>query len=137
MNEKKLKDLRKNAKLSQQQLAELVGVDRRSIINYEKGENIPVPVVKLLHILLETDYLMKLKSNDIKTVELKEENSIESLLENMRIELTEKIDDLSNQVRASKLIEQMYLKSIVNHFDIKPRDISEDNYNEKLEGKKQ
>ncbi|WP_077417975.1 helix-turn-helix domain-containing protein [Chryseobacterium sp. JV274] len=137
MNEKKLKDLRKNAKLSQQQLADLVGVDRRSIINYEKGENIPVPVAKLLHILLETDYLLKLNSNDIKVIELKEENSMESLIEDMRIEFTEKIDDLSNQLRASKLIEQMYLKSIVNHFDIKPREITEDISNEKLERKKQ
>lgn len=138
MNEKKLKELRKNAKLSQQELADLVGVDRRSIINYEKGESIPMPVMKLLHILLETDYLLKLNSQEINLIEVKEEKSIEYLIDNLKSEFSEKIDDLSNQLRISNLIDRTYLKSIISHFEIQPKEIPEtENFEEKLKEKKQ
>ncbi|MEE6129121.1 helix-turn-helix transcriptional regulator, partial [Chryseobacterium arthrosphaerae] len=121
MNDKKLKDLRKNAKLSQQNLADLVGVDRRSIINYEKGEKIPEPIVKLLHILLETDYLQRLESNEISYIKINEvengnENSVENLISELKSEFLGKIDSLSDQMRANNIINKTYLKSIINHF---------------------
>lgn len=141
MNDKKLKELRKNAKLSQQNLADLVGVDRRSIINYEKGEKIPEPIVKLLHILLETDYLQRLESNEINYIEIKEvqtENSIDNLLSELKSELVGKIDNLSSQIRANNLINKTYLKSIINHFDIDPKESSnKEQTDEQLKEKKQ
>jgi DNA-binding XRE family transcriptional regulator len=55
MNQINLKELRKNAKLTQQELAERLGVDRRTIINYEKGETIPESKVKLLHFIFDNE----------------------------------------------------------------------------------
>jgi len=52
MNALDLKTKRKEKKLTQDQLAELIGVDRRTIINYEKGEVIPDSKVKLIHFIL-------------------------------------------------------------------------------------
>lgn len=40
---------RKSLGLSQQALADKIGVDRRTIINYEKGGKIPESIVKLIH----------------------------------------------------------------------------------------
>ncbi|AZA91186.1 putative zinc finger/helix-turn-helix protein, YgiT family [Chryseobacterium nakagawai] len=145
MNDKKLKELRKNAKLTQQELAELVGVDRRSIISYEKGESIPAPIAKLLHILLETDYLVRLSANEINYVVINEEKEVEinhdylnNLISDLKTQIIEKIDKLSDQERASSIIDRTYLRSIITHFDIKPKEISEaENIEEKLEIKKQ
>jgi DNA-binding XRE family transcriptional regulator len=53
MNALELKSRRKEKKLTQDQLAELLGVDRRTIINYEKGEVIPESKVKLIDIVLK------------------------------------------------------------------------------------
>lgn len=67
MNATELKKRRKKAKLTQEQLAEMIGIDRRTIINYEKGETIiPPQSVKLFHLLfhqLENDGSM-LKSEE-------------------------------------------------------------------------
>ncbi|AZB23650.1 XRE family transcriptional regulator [Chryseobacterium bernardetii] len=138
MNDKKLKELRKNAKLTQQELAELVGVDRRSIISYEKGESIPAPIAKLLHILLETDYLLKLEANEVNLIELETSNSIDLQIEDLKKDFSEKIEELTDLIRAYSLADRTYLRSIISHFDIKPKDISEaENIEEKLEIKKQ
>lgn len=65
MNADELRKLRKEAGLTQDQLAEKVGLNRRTIINYEKGENIPDSIVKLFHMIFsdKNDYT-NLKSND-------------------------------------------------------------------------
>ncbi|WP_294822656.1 helix-turn-helix domain-containing protein [uncultured Flavobacterium sp.] len=47
-----LKTRRKEAGLTQQQLAIELGVDRRTIINYEKGDSIPESKSKLIDIIL-------------------------------------------------------------------------------------
>lgn len=52
MNAKKLIEMRKKAKLTQDQLAEKIGVTRKTIINYEKGGVIPESKVSLLDIVL-------------------------------------------------------------------------------------
>lgn len=51
MNALELKENRKKMKLTQEELASKLGVDRRTILNYEKGEVIPESKVKLLHII--------------------------------------------------------------------------------------
>lgn len=47
-----LKQLRKASGLTQDALAKKLGVDRRTIINYEKGEFIPESKIKLINMLL-------------------------------------------------------------------------------------
>lgn len=52
MNAKKLKELRKVVGLTQDQLAEMIGVTRKTIINYENGGVIPDSKVTLLEMVL-------------------------------------------------------------------------------------
>jgi transcriptional regulator with XRE-family HTH domain len=63
-----LKDLRMKMKLTQVGFADLIGVDRRTIINYEQGTKIPKARVSQLQLLYEKeklkglDYLKNIKS---------------------------------------------------------------------------
>lgn len=52
MNAKELKDKRKNANLTQQELANLIGVSLKTIQNYENGEVIPETKHEILHRVL-------------------------------------------------------------------------------------
>lgn len=49
-----IKKIRKSLGLTQEEFAKEIGVDRRTIINYEKGETIPDSKVKLIHFLIES-----------------------------------------------------------------------------------
>ena len=44
--------IRENLGLNQKEFGELIGVDRRTIINYEQGKPIPASRVKLLELML-------------------------------------------------------------------------------------
>ncbi|WP_440881441.1 helix-turn-helix domain-containing protein [Tenacibaculum sp. C7A-26P2] len=52
MNASEIKKRRKELGLTQEQLAKKIGITKRTIINYEKGEFIPESKVKLLHSIL-------------------------------------------------------------------------------------
>jgi DNA-binding XRE family transcriptional regulator len=55
MTPQEFKELRKKAKLTQEQLAQLMGVHRETIINIEKGETtIKKPVAEMLRALTKT-----------------------------------------------------------------------------------
>lgn len=45
--------IREDLKLTQQEFGELIGVDRRTVINYEQGKKIPTSKIKLLELLLK------------------------------------------------------------------------------------
>jgi transcriptional regulator with XRE-family HTH domain len=45
--------IRKDLQMSQVEFAELIGVDRRTIMNYEQGKKIPTTKMKLLKLMLE------------------------------------------------------------------------------------
>lgn len=47
--------IRKSLGKTQQEFAEFIGVDRRTVVNYEQGKKIPASKVKLLEILLSND----------------------------------------------------------------------------------
>lgn len=58
MNNIQLRENRKRYKMTQQDLADELGIDRRTVINYEKGEPIPHSKIKLLeHIFSEKEKL--------------------------------------------------------------------------------
>jgi DNA-binding XRE family transcriptional regulator len=48
-----IQKIRINLQMTQIEFAELIGVDRRTIINYEQGKKIPATKVKLLQLMLE------------------------------------------------------------------------------------
>jgi DNA-binding XRE family transcriptional regulator len=48
-----IQTIRTNLQMTQIEFAELIGVDRRTIINYEQGKKIPATKVKLLQLMLE------------------------------------------------------------------------------------
>lgn len=47
--------IRKDLGKTQQEFAEFIGVDRRTVINYEQGKKIPASKIKLLELLLSTN----------------------------------------------------------------------------------
>lgn len=52
MNNLEILEIRKSLKMTQQEFGELIGVDKRTIINYEQGKKIPSTKVKILELLL-------------------------------------------------------------------------------------
>jgi DNA-binding XRE family transcriptional regulator len=54
MNADEIKEKRKMLKMTQDDLAKELGVDRRTVINYEKGEIIPESKVKLLDMVFKS-----------------------------------------------------------------------------------
>ena len=67
MNGLEFKEFRKKLKFTQEEIAEKLGVDRRTVINYEKSDNIPDTKVKLLNALLskesENDHILNSESD--------------------------------------------------------------------------
>lgn len=55
MNSIDIINIRQNLGLSQAKFAELIGVDRRTVINYEQGKKIPESKIKLLDLLLKNE----------------------------------------------------------------------------------
>lgn len=51
MNALEFKEIRKSLGFTQEKMANALGVDRRTIINYEQGSVIPESKVKLIHLL--------------------------------------------------------------------------------------
>lgn len=65
MNGLEIKKYRKKMKLTQEGLADKLGVTKRTIINYEKGELIPESKVKLFHHLInDVNFTSELKEPD-------------------------------------------------------------------------
>jgi len=80
--------------MTQQEFGELIGVDRRTVMNYEKGKKIPDSKVKILELLDTSGALPKKASS-------KETSSAES--EDLRRE----ISDLKDHIKTLKqLIEE-------------------------------
>jgi DNA-binding XRE family transcriptional regulator len=63
MNALEIKENRKRLGLTQDALGKLLGVSKRTIINYESGDVVPVTKSKLLHQILLAD---KLEPNSVK-----------------------------------------------------------------------
>lgn len=65
MNDLDIIKIRRDLGKTQQEFAEFLGVDRRTVINYEQGKKIPASRIKLLEILLSNNekQIHEIKSN--------------------------------------------------------------------------
>lgn len=75
--------IRRDLGKTQQEFAEFIGVDRRTIINYEQGKKIPASRVKLLNQLLEDNKTKNAKPEEFN--KLKEKFIEPSLFQNENI----------------------------------------------------
>uniref|UniRef100_UPI0018C54C0E helix-turn-helix domain-containing protein n=1 Tax=Pectinatus frisingensis TaxID=865 RepID=UPI0018C54C0E len=76
----RLKRLRENKKMSQDEVANIIGIDRTSYLKYEKGINKPTRNLEKLSVLfnVSTDYLLCQTDFPLK-------NEISTPLENKRV----------------------------------------------------
>lgn len=84
MNSIELKKLRKEKGLTQEQLAKIIGVSTKTIVNYEKGTVIPNSKREILHnTLIMNNSLSEnsFKNDHLPTNELKEINPSHSVIE--------------------------------------------------------
>lgn len=105
-----LKENRKRLKLTQEELAKEVGVDRRTIINYEQGEVIPESKVKLLHILFfgnKEDESETLLIDTMAKELLKSKVFVEGIKELFKSELPEKENDPENRAELENLLAEI------------------------------
>lgn len=105
MNAQELKKMRKEASLTQQELANLVGVSLKTIQNYENGEVIPETKHEILHRVLnqalvkepETSYELTSKECFQKVENLKNETKLKDQIIDL---LTIQVDLLKEKINS-------------------------------------
>lgn len=107
MNNIDITKIRKDLNMSQQAFAELLGVDRRTIINYEQGRSIPESKKKMLQMIVNNE--IQLSESAESTSESQKENEKKLLqeIEALRAENKKLI------ARNEKLLEALVEKKIV------------------------
>ena len=111
MTKEELKKQRKEKKLSQQELADLVGNRRGAIISWEKGSVIPSPKIKFLEKLFTKDSAtLKRMLEDDKSDNLDEQEVIKYVVKNFDALMNNK--DFSNKIylEAYTIAEEMLEK---------------------------
>jgi len=93
MNSLDVINIRKNLKLTQEEFGKLIGVDKRTVINYEQGKMIPKTKASLLELMLSNGIGISGKTNNDKKEAV--------LLENNKI-LLEDIEVLKDHIRTLK-----------------------------------
>lgn len=89
MNNLDIVKIREEFGFTQQQFADFIGVDRRTVINWEKGRLIPESKVMLIEMLLE-----KKRNNNTKAVLDETSNS--------KIDLTREVEELKDHIKTLK-----------------------------------
>jgi len=105
MNAQELKKMRKEAGLTQQELANLIGVSLKTIQNYENGEVIPETKHEILHRVLskaivkepETSYEFTSKECFEKVENLKNETKLKDQIIDL---LTTQVDLLNEKINS-------------------------------------
>jgi transcriptional regulator with XRE-family HTH domain len=96
--------------LTQQEFGELIGVDRRTVINYEQGKVIPISKVKLLDLLMSNGAIStsgKTKSQNTQSKSVS--NNIDlDILEREIIDLKDHIKTLKELVDEKNKLADMY-----------------------------
>lgn len=102
--------IRRDLGKTQQEFAEFLGVDRRTVINYEQGKKIPASRIKLLEMLLSNneEYIHDIKNNRIsrKTETVVETN--ESLHREI-LDLKDHIKTFKDLIEVKSKLAEMYM----------------------------
>ncbi|MEZ7498938.1 helix-turn-helix domain-containing protein [Flavobacterium sp. Arc3] len=110
MNSTEIKNMRVDMGLSQTKFAVVLGVDRRTIINYEQGKKIPESKVKLLNLMIENKNSKEkeIKSEEVNTVDVKgikmENTEPQSFEAKYIIQLEAEVSRLKKELFISKMI---------------------------------
>lgn len=108
MNDLDIKKVRLELDLTHRELAEQLGVDRRTIVNYEQGRLVPESKKKLIELLLKAK-----RSETISESSIKIENNYKEQLDNSNrenLELKDHIKTLKNFIK-EKTIGADFLKA--------------------------
>jgi DNA-binding XRE family transcriptional regulator len=102
--------IRKDLGKTQQEFAEFLGVDRRTVINYEQGKKIPSSKIKLLEILLSN---IPEFSNEAKSVRIQKLNDVSAeTTENLKreiLDLKDHIKTLKDFLEEKNKLAEMYM----------------------------
>ena len=97
MNKEDVLKIRKSLKLTQEQFGQVIGVDKRTIMNYEKGKVIPRNKIGLFKLILSKESnILSLKEND------KEDIKNESLSTESNERLLTQIESLKDHINTLK-----------------------------------
>jgi transcriptional regulator with XRE-family HTH domain len=111
MNKLEILKIRKDMGLTQIEFADLIGVDRRTIIHYEQGRTIPTSKIKLLE-LLASNGLINLSKEKRDLLPVKEKATIlsessESVIERIK-SLNDYIDTLKDFLNEKTKVADLY-----------------------------
>jgi transcriptional regulator with XRE-family HTH domain len=101
--------IRKNLALTQQEFGELIGVDRRTVINYEQGKKVPASKVKLLQLMIDnglTEVPLEKKEKTLKKIELHNDADI---LRCEILDLKDHIKTLKDFLEEKNKLAEMYI----------------------------
>lgn len=102
--------IRADMGLTQQEFGELIGVDRRTVINYEQGKVIPISKVKLLELLMSNGAVSTSGNNKSQNTQSKSvSNNLDlDILEREIIDLKDHIKTLKELVDEKNKLADMY-----------------------------
>lgn len=108
MNDLDIIKIREELGVTQKEFAELIGVDRRTVINYEQGKMIPQSKKKLLELLLQGKRTESVSLHSSNT-----ENNCKEQTENLNreiLELKDHIKTLKNFLEEKTIVSE-FLKA--------------------------
>jgi len=102
--------IRKKLKVTQDEFGKLLGVDKRTIINYEQGSTIPVSKVKLIELMISNGLLDPVEDNSKSKPTVKIEEPVDNeqnLLSEIEI-LKDHIKTLKDFLEEKNKLAEMY-----------------------------
>jgi len=102
--------IRKKLKVTQDEFGKLLGVDKRTIINYEQGSTIPVSKVKLIELMISNGLLDPVEDNSKSKPTVKIEEPVDNeqkLLSEIEI-LKDHIKTLKDLIDEKNKLAEMY-----------------------------
>lgn len=129
----RIKECRKAKKMTQQQLAQIIGKTESSIRKYEKGViETPLSVLKEIANALDVPYINLISDSDV-SIELAEEMIIDKAREHMReLQLQDSFSDTLVATQR-ELLDKLWFLCLLKNADFKRIDLSDAQVEEIIE----